>query len=162
MGTTPLAPNLRQRHSGSDERRRQLDEIASALPRRAGALSRLVLARSGAQMSRTEVSVLQSLEARPWRITELAAAEGVTQPAITLIVNKLEGRGLVARETDPSDGRAVLVSLTESGLVQFEALRSQYRALIGLQLANLPDEDVATLARAAEILDGVIERLKES
>ena len=143
-------------------RRRNLDEIASALPRRAGILSRLVLSRSGIQMSRTEVGVLQLLQSRPRRITELAAAESVTQPAITLLVNKLEHRGLVVRETDPTDGRAVLVSLTESGRLQFEALRSQYRALIGAQLGNLPDEDVATLARAAEILRGVIERFDES
>lgn len=104
---------------------------------------------------------MQALEGRPWRITELAAEEGVTQPAITLLVNRLQERGWVAREQDPSDGRAVLVSITDAGRAQFDVLRAEYRQLLGEQLASLPDEDVATLARAVQILDGLIDRLKE-
>jgi len=124
-------------------------------------LSRFIAARRSVPMSRTEVGVLQSLEARPWRITELAEHEGVTQPAITLLVNRLQERGWVAREHDPSDGRAVLVSLTDAGRAGFLAMRREYRALLGEQLACLPEEDVATLARATEILDSLIERFKE-
>lgn len=147
--------------SSSSIRRRQLDEIASSLPRRAATLSRLFIARTSVQMSRTEVGVMQALESRPWRITELAAQEGVTQPAITLLVNRLQERGWVERQHDPSDRRAVLVGMTDEGRAQFDALRAEYRQLLGEQLASLPDEDVATLAHAVEILDGLIERLKE-
>ena len=79
------------------------------------ALSRLFLTRSSVCVSRTEVGVLRNLNAGPRRITELAAEERVTQPAITLLVNRLEERGWVKRFADPSDGRAVLVSLTPVG-----------------------------------------------
>jgi DNA-binding MarR family transcriptional regulator len=141
-------------------RGRRLDEIAEALPQRAAALSRLFLSRSSIGVSRTEVGVLNALATRPCRITELAAREGVTQPAITLLVNRLEERGWVHRATDPTDRRVVLVELTRSGREVFDRIRAEYRALVHEDMATLPDGDVETLARAVEILDGVIERIE--
>jgi DNA-binding MarR family transcriptional regulator len=146
---------------GGGTRNRQLDEIAEALPQRATALSKLFLTRTTVFVTRTEVGVLRSLRAHPRRITELATDEGVTQPAITLLVNRLEQRGWVKRVPDPSDGRAVLVSLTAVGEGVFEQLRAEYRALLHEEMATLDDEDVETLASAVEILDGLIERLTE-
>ena len=145
----------------SPARRRRLDEIAEALPQRATALSRFFLANTGIQVSRTEVGVLRSLFERPRRITELAACEGVTQPAITMLVTRLEERGWVMRGPDPDDGRAVLVTITSDGEEIFEHLRAEYRALLHEEMATLPDDDVAALARAVEILDCLIERLRE-
>ena len=68
------------------------------------------------QLSLTSVSTLSALERRgPQRISELAALQGVAQPSMTVLVGSLEQAGLVARRSDPSDGRAVLVSLTPAG-----------------------------------------------
>jgi DNA-binding MarR family transcriptional regulator len=53
----------------------------------------------------------------------------------------------------------VLVKLTEGGRDALARLRAEYRALIHEEMATLPDEDLCTLARAIEILDGLIERL---
>jgi len=142
-----------------DRRSSQLDEIAEALPQRTSALSRLFLTRTTVCVSRTEVGVLRSLNAGPRRITELAADERVTQPAITLLVNRLEERGWVKRIADPSDRRAVLVSLTPVGAGVFEQLRAEYRALLHEEMAMLDDSEVAALAAAVEILDKLIERL---
>jgi DNA-binding MarR family transcriptional regulator len=142
-------------------RGQRLDEIAEALPQRAAALSRLFLTRSSIAVSRTEVGVLNALSMRPCRITELAAREGVTQPAITLLVNRLEERGWVARTADPADRRAVLVELIPDGHRVFDHIRAEYRALLHEDMAVLPDADVETLARAVEILDDLIERLEE-
>lgn len=93
-------------------RRRQLDEIAEGLPQRASSLSRLFLTRTTIRVSRVEAGVLSALALRPRRITELAAREGVTQPAITSLVNRLQARGWVERHRDSHDGRAVLATLT--------------------------------------------------
>lgn len=141
-------------------RARQLDDIAEALPQRSSTLTRLFLARTSPGISRTEAGVMRALSLRPQRITELAAAEGVTQPAITLLVNRLAGRGWVVREPDPKDGRAVLVNLTEAGGKVIEALRAEYRALMHEEMASLGDEDIETLARAIDVLDALIERLE--
>jgi DNA-binding MarR family transcriptional regulator len=85
----------------------------------------------------------------------------VTQPAITLLVNRLAERGWVQRVADPSDGRAVLVSLTRAGADAFAQLREEYRAMLHDEMAMLCDEDVNALARSVEILDELIERLTE-
>src|SRR5207237_182656 len=80
--------------------------------------------------SRQGVAVLPVPSERPRRITERAAREGVTQPAITLLVNRLENRDLVLRTPDPLDRRAVLVDLTPAGHELLEQLRAEYRALL--------------------------------
>jgi DNA-binding MarR family transcriptional regulator len=142
-------------------RARQLDEIAEALPQRAAALSQIFLTRTSVCVSRTEVGVLRRLACGPRRISALAAEERVTQPAITLLVNRLEARGWVLRAADPSDRRAVLVSLTPDGEDALARLRAEYRGLLHAQMAELDDHQVQTLATAVQILDGLIERLSE-
>ena len=140
-------------------RARQLDEIAEALPQRAAALSQLFLTRSSVCVSRTEIAVVRRLAGGPRRITELAGEEGVSQPGITLLVNRLEERGWVQRAADPTDGRAVLVSLTAAGAQALGALRSEYRAMLHQEMTLLDDGQVDTLACAVQILDQLIERL---
>lgn len=144
----------------SPVREKRVDEIAEALPERAAAISRLFLRSSSIEVSRTEVGLLRALSERARRITDLAACEGVTQPAITMLVNRLEKRGWMQRESDPGDARAVLVRLTPDGRHVFETLRAEYRALLHEEMATLPDSDVAAMARAVEILDALIDRLK--
>lgn len=142
-------------------RSRRLDEIGEALPQRAAVLSRLFLTRTTLEVSRTEVGVIRAVSLRPQRITELAAGEGVTQPAITRVVNRLEERGWVSRESDPRDGRVVMVRLTAPGRTVFERLRGEYRALVHEEMATLDDDDVETLARAIDVLDELIGRLED-
>src|SRR5437588_7624545 len=153
MGEAQTIPGRR-----ANRRAAQLEEIAEALPQRASALSRLFLTRSSVCVSRTEVGVLRCLRPRPRRITELAAEERVTQPAITLLVNRLAERGWVERTTDPSDRRAVLVALTPAGEEALDLLRAEYRALLHEEMAALGDREVETLASAVGILDRLIER----
>jgi DNA-binding MarR family transcriptional regulator len=144
---------------GSGARVRHLDDIAEALPQRAATLSRLFLGRSSLGISRTEAGVLRAVSAQPQRITDLAAHAGVTQPGVTLLVNRLQERGWVTREPDAADRRAVLVALTPVGRQVFEQMRAEYRALLHEEMATLDDDDVETLARAIDVLDALIERL---
>src|ERR1700754_3238581 len=50
----------------------------------------------------------------PSRLTALAAKEGVSQPSMTQLIQRMERHGLVSRMTDPEDGRVALVAITES------------------------------------------------
>jgi DNA-binding MarR family transcriptional regulator len=142
-------------------RAQQLDEIAEALPQRASALSQIFLTQSTVCVSRTEVGVLRRLAEAPRRVSALAVDERVTQPAITLLVNRLAERGWVRRSADPLDRRAVLVSLTSAGEDALARLRAEYRALVHEEMAELGDDEVRTLADAVQILDGLIGRLSE-
>lgn len=142
-------------------RRRHLEEIADGLPQRASALTQLFLTRSTVCVSRTEVGVLRQLASGPRRISELAADEHVSQPAITLLVNRLQERGWVLRAADPRDGRAVLVSLAAAGEEALARLREEYRVLLHQEMTALDDRELQTLADAVRILDELIERMVE-
>jgi DNA-binding MarR family transcriptional regulator len=118
-------------------RNQYLDDIAEALPRRAVLLARLFLRHAALGVSRTELGVLYAASERPARITDLAASEGVTQPAITLVVNHLVERGWVVRRDDPTDGRVVLVDITDAGRTAFNDIRAQFRALMHEEMATV-------------------------
>ena len=66
-----------------------------------------------------EYDVLSALrrQGRPYALpaTGLARETGLSSGAMTNRIDKLESRGLVVREADESDRRAVIVSLTRSG-----------------------------------------------
>src|SRR4051794_9462407 len=49
----------------------------------------------------------------PLRLTTLAAKEGVSQPSMTQLIQRLERQDLVTRLGDPEDGRATLIGITE-------------------------------------------------
>lgn len=61
-------------------------------------------------------SVLSRLgRAGPQRVTELARAEGVSQPGMTQLVSRMERDGLVRRIASTDDRRGVLVEATDTG-----------------------------------------------
>ncbi|HEY7175981.1 MAG TPA: MarR family transcriptional regulator, partial [Micromonosporaceae bacterium] len=104
-------------------------------------------------MSLTAVSVLRSLEMYgPTRLTELASAQGVTQPAMTQLVTRLERDGYVRRQGSDADARVVLVTLTGHG-EQFLHERREARARrLDELLAGLPADDRARILAAIPAL----------
>ena len=110
-------------------------------------------------LSLTAVSALGSLERiGPRRITALAAAEGVSQPSMTQLIQRLAQRGLVARSSDPADGRAALVSLTDAGRAALSERRARGARRIADLLADLPADDVRALGEA---LTAVLPAMRE-
>lgn len=61
----------------------------------------------------------------PHRLTDLARAERATQPNMTQLVTRLERAGLVRRVADASDGRGVLVEITDAGEEMFLRRRAE-------------------------------------
>jgi DNA-binding MarR family transcriptional regulator len=96
----------------------------------------------------------------PQRITVLAAVEGVSQPSMTQLVQRLEQRGQVTRESDPSDGRAALVILTSAGKAALAHRREQNAERIAILLGDLPQADVDAFGDAlATVLPAIRARL---
>lgn len=91
------------------------------------------------------------------RLGELAALSRVTQPTMTKLVHALVERGWVARVADPADARATLLVATDSGTAALEAWRSELVAAILPQFTGLSTEEVATIARAVEIVQRQLE-----
>jgi DNA-binding MarR family transcriptional regulator len=89
-------------------------ETLSASLERLVAMVRRLTPPSG--LSLTAISTLRTLELTgPCRLSELATGQGVTQPAMTQLVTRLERDGYAERGGSPDDARVVLVRLTAAG-----------------------------------------------
>ncbi|MEU0007766.1 MarR family transcriptional regulator [Streptomyces sp. NPDC006314] len=92
------------------------------------------------------------------RATELAAYIGVGKATMSRQLRALEDLGLIARQPDPADGRAWLVTLTDEGRGRVGKVREARRARYVSQLAHWDRREVAELARLLHQLNGVMER----
>lgn len=95
----------------------------------------------------------------PTRLTTLAAKEGVSQPSMTQLIQRLERRGLVAKVADPGDGRAALIGVTEEGLALMEQRAAARRERLGRLLETLDDEERDALTLAARVALPVLQSL---
>src|SRR5690242_15211106 len=89
----------------------------------------------------------------PRSLGALATAEQVRPPTMTRLVAALEADGLVTRQPDPHDGRAILIHPTDAGVALLHAGRDRRTAALAAQLAPLSAEDIQTLERAVGILE---------
>lgn len=79
---------------------------------------------SGRPLTRSAISILFVLHRHgPLGVKEIADRLGVEQSTASRQVRPLEEQGLVGREGDPRDGRAVLLHLTDEGLRTRERVR---------------------------------------
>ncbi|GAA2374049.1 MarR family transcriptional regulator [Dactylosporangium salmoneum] len=110
------------------------------------------------RLSFTTLSVLHTLaRIGPMRLTDLTASEQVTQSAVTQIVAKLERDGLVGRRPDPTDGRAVLVHITEAGAAIVNGRRDNRVGHLAGLVDRLGDDERAAIARALPALTRITE-----
>jgi DNA-binding MarR family transcriptional regulator len=86
-------------------------------------------------------------------VGELAAHEMVKPPSMTRTVNCLEEDGYVARRPHDTDGRQVVVVLSEKGRETVLADRARRDAWLNQRLRELSADERAVLRRAAPILD---------
>lgn len=104
-------------------------------------------------MSLNSAATLATLDKTgPRRITDLAVAEGVTQPAMTVLVRVLEESGFVERTSDPSDKRVTLVSLTEVGASYVRARRQAGVDAYARLIDELTGDEVEALSAALPAL----------
>jgi DNA-binding MarR family transcriptional regulator len=108
------------------------------------------------------LSVLHMLERRgPLRLTDLLATEQLKQPALTSLIAKLAEDGLVSRRPDPSDGRAVLLSLAPDGVELMRSRRTERVANLTRLVDQLSDEEREVLAGTARVFNRLVEIASE-
>jgi DNA-binding MarR family transcriptional regulator len=111
-----------------------------------------------AELTPTGASALVTVERHgPLTPSELAEIERVKRPTATRALRVLEEAGLLDRAPDPADGRSCLVSVNAAGRERLRRLRGRKNAYLARRMRDLPDVDVETLERAAEILEGILE-----
>jgi DNA-binding MarR family transcriptional regulator len=114
------------------------------------------------ELSLTAASTLRRLErGGPQRLCELHTPEGVSQPAMTQLVTRLEKEGLARRGGDPTDGRAVVVSITEAGQAAVARRREGRAEALSALLERLPAADHAAIVAALPALDRLSDLLAE-
>lgn len=112
----------------------------------------------GAELTPTAASALATVERHgPLTPSELARIERIKRPTATRILRVLGETGLVDRAPDPADGRSALVSVNATGRERLRRLRSRKNAFLARRMRDLPPGDVATLDRAAAILEQLLE-----
>ncbi|MEU4602907.1 MarR family transcriptional regulator [Kribbella sp. NPDC023972] len=114
------------------------------------------------RFSFSTLSVLHTLaRGGPMRLTDLLATEQLKQPALTSLVAKLEQDGLVSRRPDPSDGRAMLLSLTREGRQIVRSRHANRVAQLTRLVDQLTDDERAVLADSMPVLTRLTEIAKE-
>ncbi|GAC1440120.1 MAG: MarR family transcriptional regulator [Solirubrobacteraceae bacterium] len=93
----------------------------------------------------------------PLTPSELAEQEGVRRPTITAVIGRLEEEQLITRTRDPQDGRSCRVEITSAGRALLKQMRGRKNAVLVRGLEGLGAEERATLARAAELLEQMLE-----
>ncbi|MGV9712595.1 MarR family winged helix-turn-helix transcriptional regulator [Gordonia sp. NPDC003424] len=102
-----------------------------------------------------ETSVLARLDrCGPTTSAELARREQVTPQSMGVTIAGLLERGYLDRAPDPSDGRRVLVSLSEAGSAALSDRRNhRTRAIADAMSETLTDDEIAAVATALPLLD---------
>lgn len=113
--------------------------------------------RADSQISLTQLSALATL-AREGAMTPgaLAAKERVQPPSMTRVIASLSDLNLVERKPHPTDGRQIIVSLSESGRALIADEASAREAWMTEQLSSLTDDQLAVLTQAVTIMKHIV------
>ena len=115
-----------------------------------GCASRQLLDRIG---DRWTVLLISTLEDGPHRFSELSRrVDGISQKMLTQTLRALEADGLVRRRPHDTDGRQVLVVLTDAGRAKVLADRDRRDAWLARRLDALAPDERELLARATVLL----------
>ena len=133
-------------------------EVAAQLRMAILRTARRLRQEAGVDLGPALIAALGTVERQgPLTPSELANLERVKRPTATRMVNRLEAEGLIVRARDPADGRSSLVSVSPRGLELLRRLRKRRTAYLARRLRELDPDEVAALARAAEILERLVE-----
>jgi DNA-binding MarR family transcriptional regulator len=100
-----------------------------------------------------QASLLWAIRTSPGiGVRELAEREGVSPPAMTAYVDRLEAAGFVARRRSERDRRRVELDLTEDGARVLRSVRSRRTAWLAARLRRLEPDELEAIERALPAL----------
>jgi DNA-binding MarR family transcriptional regulator len=110
-----------------------------------------------AELGHGAVSALFTLVSHgSMRLGDLAAKEGVAPPTLSRIVASLLEGGFVRREPDPNDGRASLVTVTETGKQVASGVYSIRLKELRRRLVRLSPDQIRLLTAALPALEYLV------
>ena len=134
------------------------DHLASDLRLAVVRLNRRLRGQRGdTRVSLTQVSALSTLDIYgPMTPGTLAARERVQPPSMTRIIAGLEQMGFIVRVPHPTDGRQVIVSMSEIGAQFIKDEVHAREVWMDSRLAELDDSERETLRAATAIIDRMV------
>jgi DNA-binding MarR family transcriptional regulator len=93
----------------------------------------------------------------PRSLTALAQAERVTPATMSRLVAAMEREGLVSRERDSDDARAVRLQATAKGRRILERGRASRLDLLERLLAGADEAEIAAVRTAAEVVERALQ-----
>lgn len=99
-----------------------------------------------------QLEALTALSAGSVTMGELCERLDISESAGTALSDRLVSRGMVLRETDPSDRRIVRLSLSDEARAMVDRFRKLKQKRIAEVLSGLDDDDLDALARVYEQL----------
>src|SRR3954471_13496898 len=140
------------------ETQRDLSGLAAHLRLVLPRTARRLRQQAGADLGPSQRSALASIERHgPLTPSELAEIERIQRPSATRIVARLEDAALLAGLPHPTDRRSFTVGINADGRALMNKLRTRKNAYLAKRLRGLDEADLATLDRAAEILEDLLE-----
>jgi DNA-binding MarR family transcriptional regulator len=145
--TAPPGTGQQSRTSDVDRFQEALQIVARLITQ--GRLHEQILRSARVRLDRAGAALLHKLAAEgdSLRITDLAEMLGVDAPAVTRKVQQLEREGLIARQSDPTDGRVTRIRLTPAGRRTLGRVMRARRAWLDGLLGDWGNEDLSSLAR---------------
>ncbi len=131
--------------------------LATELRPRLNAVARLLRREASLGLTPQQTAVLHLLcDGGARRMSELADCEQVSQPTMSVLVDRLAKHGWVTREADSSDRRAVQVRITAAGSQLALQVAQARVALLADRLAALTADERAAVAAANPALDRLV------
>ena len=148
---------------GKEKKFRQLIRVFTRITARAGALDRVRRDfGTGVDLYPSEIHTIEAIGMQERvNVTELAGIMGVTKGAVSQMIRKLEGKGMITRFHPDDNSQQVFVELTASGALAFEghaAFHGRQYEIIRREMAGMKEKDLDLLLKAF----GVIERSFEA
>ena len=129
-------------------------DVAAALRESIGLLLHRMRQHIQGELTLPENAALARLNrSGPTTSSALAKQEQISPQSMGATLAGLEARGLVARQSDPEDGRRVVLSVTEAGRQVLQDKRNaRTRWLAEGLAANFTPGEISVLAEAAPLL----------
>lgn len=132
--------------------------VASHLRLSVFRLARKLRREGDAEVTPTLQAALATVERHgPITAGMLAAHEQIQKPTCTRVIAELRERRLIERTPDPLDARVAWLQVTPAGRKVLQHVRTRHTAYLAERLKRLSSQDLATIERAADILERLTE-----
>ncbi len=148
---------------GATERREDLADRVLQLQHRVHhwAVAAVQANRGGLDLSLRQVAVLYMIRDGAGYPSQIARRLRVTPAVVTGLLDRLEQRGYLRRQADPSDRRRFRVVLTEAGEDASNAVMRMLSREVADRLAGVSAADLDILERALALLERMTDALEE-